>query len=252
LRQISFPQAKLREAQDNKPMRAKCFSISAPILLSALALMAQSGNAAQAKSSIDKREKTNRLIKIVDDSGKSGSFSTFTKTLIDKVQSRDRDFIEGTLSSSVTCALGGGSGKVEFNKQWDNLSKQSPFWARLERVLRHGFSRDKESGEWTAPGIVFPDYDGGDIRAVVWNQNVSLLSAPKDGMVLKQLAVGTVVTMLEPADASPINAEWVKIKTGEKTGYLRAADIFSAYDEYATFKLEKGKWRLTFFGVCGT
>lgn len=191
-------------------------------------------------------------VTIVDDGAKNPSFVKFRNQLLDAVKRRDKQFIEQIAAEDIKTGLGAGAGKLALNEQWSNLSPQSLFWPRLERVLAHAAHYDADNSEYDAPAIVFNPGDSDSIQAAIWNKNSDLHKSPSDSSLTLQRLDCQLVTILKPGEPAPLKEEWVKIKTRNgTTGFVKSANLFSPYDEYATFKKEKGKWRMTWFGVSG-
>lgn len=191
-------------------------------------------------------------VTILDDGAKNPSFVQFRSQLLEAVKRRDKQFIEQIAADDLKTGLGAGTGKHALNEQWNNLSPQSQFWSRLERVLSHSAHYDADNSEYDAPGIVFDPGDSDSIEAAIWNKNSDLHKSADDSSKILERLDCQLVTILKPVDPSPIKEDWVKIKTSNgTTGFVKSANIFSPYDEYATFKKLKGKWRMTWFGVAG-
>ncbi|PWT97822.1 MAG: hypothetical protein C5B53_07510 [Candidatus Melainabacteria bacterium] len=191
-------------------------------------------------------------ITIVDDGAKNASFVKFRSQLLSAVKQRDKKFLQEATADDIKTGLGAATGWHALNEQWHNLSPDSSFWSRLERALKHAAHFDKESGEYEAPAIVFDPADGEKIEAAIWDKNSILRKSPSDSSKALRLLDCQLVTVLKPGDPAPIKAEWVEVKTRDgKTGFVKSANLLSPYDEYATFKKVKGKWRMTWFGVAG-
>jgi hypothetical protein len=191
-------------------------------------------------------------ITIVDDGARNASFSSFRSRLLQAIKQRDRNFVEQIVSAHIQTGLGAATGKQAFNEQWDNLSNSSTFWPRFARALNHGAKYERETGEYEAPAIDFEDNGGEQIQGVVWNKRSILHEAPSSSSCIVRVLDCESVDILKPADPAPIKEEWVKVKTKSgELGFLKSEDIFSAYDEYASFKKLGEKWQLTWFGVAG-
>jgi hypothetical protein len=191
---------------------------------------------------------------VLEDYGlKNASFSAFRAELLSAVTRHNRNFVESILAPNVELGLGAGVGKKEFNKQWQDLSPTSSFWARMKRVLSHGAEFVHDTGRVQAPATFFDDTKLGDtIQAIVWTKDAILRDAPKDSAVVIDHLDNEQLTVLKPDDPSPIKEPWVKVKTQSgKIGFMKSDDLFSAYDEFAEFKKMNGKWQLIWFGVAG-
>ena len=191
-------------------------------------------------------------ITIVDDGGKNPSFVKFRSQLLGAVKRRDKKFVEEIAADDIKTGLGAGTGFRALREQWKNLLPQSPFWLRLERALTHAAHYDADNGEYDAPAIVFDPGDSDKIEAAIWNRNSILHKSASDSSPVLRLLDCQLVTLLKPGDPAPIKEEWVEVKTKDgTTGFVKSRDVLSPYDEYASFKKVKGKWRMTWFGVAG-
>ncbi|MBX9725239.1 MAG: SH3 domain-containing protein [Candidatus Obscuribacterales bacterium] len=189
---------------------------------------------------------------IVHDDGEKSSFAEFRRQLIEAVKHHDKAFVDAALSPDIALALGGGKGKQAFYEEWQGLQADSEFWPRIERVLIHGVQLDAESGEYHAPAVSFDDSHSELPQAVVWTKQAALRQSPNSESPIVATLYDEQITILEPAEAAPMTAKWAKVKTSAgKTGYMKAEDFYSAYDEFAVFKRANGKWVLTWFGFAG-
>lgn len=190
----------------------------------------------------------------------SDSFQQFRTALLAAVHKKDGKFIESILSPDVLTSLGGAKGKEAFLQEWEALTAESRFWRRFSRVLEHGAQYDEGTREFHAPDINFADSHSELPQAIVWNRKAVLYNSladaakaersgkPDVGKTIPGL-FGRQVCISDPALAQPIEKAIVKIKT--KTGqtyFIKSTDIYSAYDEFAVFKCQDGKWQLTWFG----
>lgn len=188
---------------------------------------------------------------LADDGVKDPSFALMRDRLLLAIKNHDKSFIEEILSADIATALGGGSGKEYFEKQWQDFSMSSPFWARLQRVLLHGAQLDSESNEYHAPAVSFDDSHSELPQAVIWNKSAALHKLPDDAAPFC-LLYDQQITIIEPSKPAPVESKWAKIVTADGSkGFLKATDFYSAYDEFAVFKKSQGKWTLSWFGYAG-
>jgi hypothetical protein len=180
------------------------------------------------------------------------SFEEFKRTLLDAVSKRDKQFIVNILSVNVLTALGGEKGKEAFLKDWQALSPESSFWQRFSRVLQHGAQYDEGTNEFHAPNIEFADSHSELPQAIIWNRNAGFYLKREDITNASKAIPAPYlqqVTLLEPNSPEPLRKAFAKIKTKSgQTFFVNASDIYSAYDEFAVFKKEDGRWQLTWFG----
>ena len=80
-------------------------------------------------------------------------------------------------------------------------------------------------------------------------RQVSTRSQTKKHQNRRDCCRDQVVTLLEPSALEPVKSKWVKVKTARGIdGFMKAEDVFAAYDEFAVFKKEHQSWYLTSFG----
>jgi hypothetical protein len=116
-------------------------------------------------------------------------------------------------------------------------------------VLIHGAQLDEESGEFHAPSVSFEDSHSELPQCVSWSKNAALHKESKSDSSVIGHSYDEQLTLLEPSEASPINCDWVKVRTRSgKIGFMSANDVYSAFDEFAVFKKRQQKWYLTWFG----
>lgn len=189
---------------------------------------------------------------IADEAAKDPSFVSFRTQLLDAIKKHNKVFVEEVLSNDVLTALGGGKGKQAFNEQWENLSPESSFWNRMQRVLLHGAEYDAESREFHAPAVSFDDSHASLPQAIVWNKGALLYKSQNDKSQHERRIFAEQVTIIDPKEAEPVRKSWVKIRLADgSTWYMKSEDLYSAYDEFAMFKKSNSKWYLTWFGVAG-
>jgi hypothetical protein len=186
-----------------------------------------------------------------DDGEKDADFALLRRQLLAATKNHDCAFVEKILSENIATALGSGTGKENFKKEWQDLAPASPFWERLARVLEHGAQYDSESAEFHAPAVSFDDNHSPLPQAIVWNKNAPLSSSPGEPVPLRQL-FDQQLTVLDPQNPEPIKSRWVKVATADRSkGFMKSEDIYSAYDEFVVFKKLHEKWTMTWFGFAG-
>jgi hypothetical protein len=223
-------------------LTAALVALSGPIIvILALACTPLPTSAATAKNKI--------AHVMLDDGSKNDSFEKFRTELLLKLASHDRQYIEGILSPDIGLSIGGEKGKSAFMQKWSDLGNNSQIWNRLERVLLHGAQFDAEASEYHAPSVSFEDSHSELPQAVVWNKNASLRKAPDAAAPALQSPYNEQITILQPAEHEPVVVDWLKVKSANgAVGYIKASDVYSAFDEFAVFKLRQGKWCMTWFG----
>jgi hypothetical protein len=186
---------------------------------------------------------------MLDDGSKNDSFEKFRSELLIKLASHDKPYVEEILSPDIAYAIGGEKGKNAFLQKWNNLAESSSIWNRLEHVLTHGAQFDPEASEFHAPAVSFDDSHSELPQGVVWNKSASLRKAPESASPAIHCPYNEQITILHPAGHEPVSVEWLKVRCANNSvGYMKASDVYSAFDEFAVFKLRQGKWCMTWFG----
>ncbi len=184
-----------------------------------------------------------------DDGNRNSSFEKFRSELLLKLASHDKQYLEEILSPDIGLAIGGGKGKQAFLQKWNDLAYGSSIWNRLERVLAHGAQFDSEASEFHAPAVSFEDSHSELPQGIVWNKSALLRKAPEIASPIMQSPYNEQITILQPAEHKPVAVEWLKVKSANNNvGYMKENDVYSAFDEFAVFKLRQGKWCMTWFG----
>lgn len=184
--------------------------------------------------------------------GNETAFEEFRKTVLSAIARKDKQFIINMLSPKILTALGGETGKEAFAKTWHDLSPESEFWQRIERVLKHGAQFDDGTNEFHAPAINFADTHSELPQAIIWDRDALLYKDPSTLAGGVKAPFLEQITLLEPADPEPVRKAISKIKDNKgQVFYIKSMHIYSAYDEFAVFKKQDGRWQLTWFGYAG-
>jgi hypothetical protein len=184
-----------------------------------------------------------------DDGALNTSFASFRKTLSQAINERDKITIEQILSPQIDTTIGGARGIDAFEQLWQGLDDDSKFWAMARKILGHGAQFDRESNEFHAPAVSFEDSHSDFPQGIVWSKNALLYSRPDSTASSKNAVYNEQITIVEPKEHKPLSLKWLKIKTRlGTTGYMKADDVYSSFDDFAVFKNENGKWQMTWFG----
>ncbi|HEY9682610.1 MAG TPA: SH3 domain-containing protein [Oculatellaceae cyanobacterium] len=189
---------------------------------------------------------------LVDDTKRDLTFESFYKDLTIAAQRRDRKFLIEVLSPDVSMNLGGARGEKAFLEEWQNLSPDSAFWPRLNKVLSHGAQYDSESEEFHAPAISFEDSHSELPQCIAWNRLAALRSKPEKNATPLKSVFNEQLTVVDPKEPEPITAAWIKAKSRDGTiGFVSSSDVYGAYDEFIVFAKRNRKWCITWFGYAG-
>lgn len=184
-----------------------------------------------------------------DEAAKDPSFASFRASLLEAAKQKDKSYLESVISQDIWTGLGTGKGKDLFMEEWKQLRPDSPFWKRLERVLAHGSEYDEESKEFHSPAVSFADNHSSLVQAIVWNRQSAIYGTANESAKLKRAVYAEQVSLLDSAEKLPLQKKWVKVKLQDGfSGFMKADDLYSAYDEFALFKKISGRWLLVWFG----
>jgi hypothetical protein len=187
-----------------------------------------------------------------DDTTKDSSFDEFCTKLRAAAKKRDKQFVSEALSPEISMHIGGARGKKAFLEEWQELAQDSTFWMFLEKSLSHGAQYDSESQEFHAPAISFEDSHSDLPQCIGWNRTSTLRAKPELNATPIKTVFDEQLTMLEPNEAEPITAKWIKAKCKDGTvGYIDNADVYGAYDEFIVFARRNHRWCITWFGYAG-
>lgn len=187
----------------------------------------------------------------VDDATKDPSLLAFRKQLIAAVKRKDDRFVKSILAPDVKYALGGGSGQFEFMQNYQFLRKDSAFWSKFSTAITHGGSLQTDSDGKTklfnAPFSFFGNAkESANEQGVICDPNVAVLARP-DASAGK--IASSTYDIVQVPSAKPIVEDWMKvIMTDGRTGYVHRSQLILRSDPFATFKQDKGQWKLTWFG----
>jgi hypothetical protein len=184
-----------------------------------------------------------------DDGALNASFASFRKSLLESIDKRDKAGIEQILSANVDTTISGARGIDAFEELWHGLSADSAFWSMSRKILEHGAQFDRESNEFHAPAVSFEDNHSDLPQGIIWSKDALLYSRPDSTAPAKKAVYNEQLTILEPKEHKPLSVKWLKIRTRlGNIGYMKAADVYSSFDDFAVFKKENGKWQMSWFG----
>lgn len=184
-----------------------------------------------------------------DDGALNQTFAAFRTSMLEAIDRKDKAFIEQQLSEHISTAIGGTTGVEAFEKQWQELSDTSLFWDMAKKILTHGAQFDRESNEFHAPALSFDDNHSDFPQGITWSKDAQIFAHPDAPAPIARAPYNDQLTILEPKQRKPLTVKWIKVKTKTGTvGYMRASAVSSGFDDFAVFKLEDGKWKMSWFG----
>jgi hypothetical protein len=184
-----------------------------------------------------------------DDGALNASFAAFRKDLLESIVKHDKAAIEQVVSSNIDTTIGGARGVDAFEKRWQGLDHESSFWSMARKILEHGAQFDRESNEFHAPAVSFEDNHSDFPQGIIWSKDALLYSRPILSAPSKKGGYNNQLTIIEPKEHQPISVKWLKVRTRQGgIGYMKAEDVYSSFDDFAVFKKENDKWRLSWFG----
>lgn len=191
----------------------------------------------------------------VDEAASDPSWSSFKNRLVDALAKRDRKFVLGILDRNVRSGVESGRGVAEFRKHWQLDADDSPLWQELPSALFLGaayIKHDKGSNELCAPyvSVRWPqDIDAFAGGAIVAKESLVKSAPSSSSETFATLSYNIVeVRDWEVADQSADSKQkWVRIRLGERDGYVPEEQIRSPIEHTACFVKSANGWRMTGF-----
>lgn len=194
-----------------------------------------------------------------DEAAGDPSWTRFREQLLQALQARDRKFVLGIVARNVRNGIDRPPGLEEFVRQWDIDAADSPLWRELPRALHLGtawYSHERMPRSLCAPYVLprWPrDIDPHEYGAIT-TRETALRAGPSGSVeILANLGHSIVrVTDWEVADSDADNRQkWVKIRIGEREGFIPEEHIRSPLEHLACFRKGEAGWRLTSFLAAG-
>jgi hypothetical protein len=197
-------------------------------------------------------EKGQRLLP-VDEANQDGSFAKFREQMIWAVESMNGNDLLPMLDSNIRLSFGGSGGLSDFKKMWKPQDKNSPLWAKLDWVLKHGGSFRNEGSNkiFWAPYVYsnWPDEgpEAFEYGAIVGSSVPVFQKADVSSKTITTLD-HHFVKVIDGGHLKEKSPVFVKIQTPSgKTGFVRSNEIRSQLDYRAGFDKRSGKWKMTAF-----
>ena len=199
-----------------------------------------------------------RQLPPVDEAAGDVSWLRFKKQLMNAIEKKDKQFLLSILDRNVRNQDERTRGIATFRKQWELDTADTPVWRELGAALQLGsayMKRDKGPRELCAPYLLgrWP----GDLnpvpRAVAISREILVQSEPSNtSSALGKLSYDIVsVTDWEVDDKANPNQKWVRIRYGDRDGYVPEEQVRSPIEHAACFVKGANGWRMTAFAPAG-
>ena len=182
----------------------------------------------------------------VDQAASVPDFFSFRAQLQGAIARHDVASILAALNKDVKLSFGGSSGAEEFKEMWKPSAPDSTLWEVLATTLALGGTFGPD-GSFTAPYVFtrWPqDKDAFSYMAAI-GTGIRVRSAPD----VNSGVVGSLdFSVVERAEATPIDSKWVKVKLhSDRIGFVDARFLRSPIDYRITFSKLEGRWQIVFF-----
>jgi hypothetical protein len=195
----------------------------------------------------------------VDEAATDRSWVTFKNRLLTALQKHDRKFVLSIVDRNIRNGVDGGRGSVEFRKQWNIESDESPLWRELASALFLGgayLKREKGPAELCTPYLLAkwpPDIDPFGHGVIVTSDAAVKKEPNSSSTTLQTLSYDIVpVTDWEIADREAgVAQRWVKVRVKDADGYVPEEHIRSPIEHAACFVKGVNGWRMVAFAPAG-
>lgn len=221
----------------------------------ALALACALPASAQEKKKAPEKKPPSQLLP-VDEAARDLSWVSFRNRLLDALRDRDRKFVLSIVARNVRNSLDAPRGLETFRRHWDLDSDEGALWRVLPAALHLGSAwiRTRDGRELCAPYVAakWPEEVDPFEYGAITSKDALVKAAPSSSSeTLGTLSYDLVrVTDWEVADAAgELKQKWVKIRFGEREGFVFEEQIRSPLEHRACFMKTEAGWRLTSFVV---
>ena len=194
----------------------------------------------------------------VDEAAGDVSWLRFKKQLMNAIEKKDKQFLLSILDRNVRNQDERTRGIATFRKQWELDTVDTPVWRELGAALQLGsayMKRDKGPRELCAPYLLgrWPGDLNPISRAVAISRELLVQSEPSNtSSALGKLSYDIVsVTDWEVDDKANPNQKWVRIRYGDRDGYVPEEQVRSPIEHAACFVKGANGWRMTAFAPAG-
>lgn len=195
---------------------------------------------------------------LVDEAAGDASWLQFKKRLQSAIANRDKRFLLSILEKNVRNQGEKGRGIAQFRRQWELDTADSPVWRELQVALQLGsafIKRDKGPRELCAPYVLgkWPENVNPFENGVLVSRETIVQSEPSaSSSSLGVLAYDIVhVSDWEIDDKSDPRQKWVRIRMGNREGFVPEEQIRSPIEQAACFVKGPNGWRMSAFAPAG-
>lgn len=199
-----------------------------------------------------------RKLPPVDEAAGDASWLRFKKQLMTAIEKKDKQFLISILDRNVRNQDERARGVATFRKQWELDTADTPVWRELATALQLGtayIKREKSPRELCAPYLLgrWPGDLSPMSRAVSISRETLVQSEPSSASSsVGKLSYDIVsVTDWEVDDKSDPKQKWVKIRYGDRDGYVPEEQVRSPIEQAACFVKGQNGWRMTAFAPAG-
>ncbi len=199
-----------------------------------------------------------RKLPLVDEAAGDASWTRFKKRLQAAITSRDKQFLLSILDKNVRNQSESTRGVAQFRRQWELDTADSPVWRELQTAMQLGSAfllRDKGARELCMPYVLgkWPADIEPFNHAVVISRDTTVQAEPSTSAPgLGRLSYDIVpVSDWEVDDKAGTKQKWVRIRFGDRDGYLPEEHVRSPVEQAACFVKAGSGWRMTGFAPAG-
>jgi hypothetical protein len=199
-----------------------------------------------------------RKLPLVDEAAADASWIRFKKRLQAAIDSRDKQFLLSILDKNVRNQSENTRGIAQFRRQWELDTPDTAVWRELQTALQLGsawMKREKGPRELCAPYVLgkWPLDVEPLNHAVVISRDTSMQSEPSNSSAaLGRLSYDIVaVNDWEVDDKADPRQKWVRIRHGNRDGFVPEEHVRSPIEQAACFLKSGNGWRMTAFAPAG-
>lgn len=193
----------------------------------------------------------------VDEAANDASWVSFRSRLLAAIEKRDRKFLLSVVDREIRNSMEARRGVDTFRRIWNLDGDDSTLWRELPAALFLGSAWHKPAKgprELCAPyvAIKWPSHlNPFDYGAIVAREALAKAEPSADSATLATLSYDlVVVTDWELPDKSPqARQRWVRIRLGDRDGYVPEEQIRSPIEHRACFVRTDAGWRMVAFVV---
>lgn len=198
-----------------------------------------------------------RKLPPVDEAAGDATWLRFKKRLIGAIEKKDKQYLLSILDRNVRNQDERTRGIANFRKQWELDTDDSPLWRELGNALQLGsaYIRRDNVRELCAPYVLgrWPDNVEPVTHAVAISRETLVQAEPSSGAPsIGKLSYDIVaVRDWEVDDKSDARQKWVRIRFGNREGYVPEEQVRSPIEQAACFAKGPNGWRMTAFAPAG-